>query len=148
MYAIINIEWNRKENFESNRSHRRKEFSIQRPDLREQTRIRDDNLTCWEPSILDQQQDHDSVANRPGDGARGERKGTDGQLPSVNGLNVGIANVRQVWFRLTPVYPDVAEPLKERTELTALNLPSICDDLIAILTPWFSRDETPPPQLI
>ncbi|KRZ13012.1 hypothetical protein T11_10315 [Trichinella zimbabwensis] len=54
----------------------------------------------------------------------------------------------KVWFRLTPVYPDVAEPLKERTELTALNLLSICDDLIAILTPWFSRDETPPPQLI
>ncbi|KRX36894.1 hypothetical protein T05_4520 [Trichinella murrelli] len=82
-----------------------------------------------EPFILDRQQDHDSVASRPCNGARKEKKGTDGQLlvslpldvadelelqsptrydpTDVNGFNARIANVRQLRFRLTPVHPDV-----------------------------------------
>ncbi|KRY12940.1 hypothetical protein T12_12463 [Trichinella patagoniensis] len=82
-----------------------------------------------EPFILDRQQDHDSVASRPCNGAQKEKKGTDGQLlvslppdvadelelqsptrydrTDVNGFNARIANVRQLRFRLTPVHPDV-----------------------------------------
>ncbi|KRY28652.1 hypothetical protein T01_1259 [Trichinella spiralis] len=81
-----------------------------------------------EAFIHDRQQDHDSVASRPCNGARKERKGTDGQLlvslppdvadelelqsptrydrTDVNGFNARIANVRQLRFRLTPVHPD------------------------------------------
>ncbi|KRZ48091.1 hypothetical protein T02_2055 [Trichinella nativa] len=61
----------------------------------------------------------------------------------VNGLHVRIADVRRVQFRLTPIPPKVLEPFKEGIELTALSLPSLCDDLIATPTPWFCKDKIP-----
>ncbi|XP_003370719.1 Pao retrotransposon peptidase superfamily [Trichinella spiralis] len=64
-------------------------------------------------------------------------------VKGVNGLHVRIADVRRVQFRLTPIPPKGLEPFKEGIELTALSLPSLCDDLVATPTPWFCKDKIP-----
>ncbi|KRZ12273.1 hypothetical protein T11_3417 [Trichinella zimbabwensis] len=57
-------------------------------------------------------------------------------VKGVNGLHVRIAEVRRVRFRLTPVPSKGLEPFKEGIELTAISMPSLCDDLVASPTPW------------
>ncbi|KRZ75594.1 hypothetical protein T10_12369 [Trichinella papuae] len=64
-------------------------------------------------------------------------------VKGVNGLHVRIADVRRVRFRLTPIPSEGLEPFKEGIELTALSLPSLCNDLVATPTPWFCKDEIP-----
>ncbi|KRZ05319.1 hypothetical protein T11_2446 [Trichinella zimbabwensis] len=54
-------------------------------------------------------------------------------VKGVNGLHVRIAEVRRVRFRLTPIPSEGLEPFNEGIELTALSLPSLCDDLIHII---------------
>ncbi|KRY11363.1 hypothetical protein T12_14397 [Trichinella patagoniensis] len=64
-------------------------------------------------------------------------------VKGVNGLHVRIADVRRVQFRLTPIPSKGLEPFNEGIELTALSLPSLCDDLVATPTPWFCKDKIP-----
>ncbi|KRZ81409.1 hypothetical protein T08_11056, partial [Trichinella sp. T8] len=64
-------------------------------------------------------------------------------MKGVNGLHVRIADVRRVQFRLTPIPSKGLEPFNEGIELTALSLPSLCDDLVATPTPWCCKDKIP-----
>ncbi|XP_003370697.1 conserved hypothetical protein [Trichinella spiralis] len=66
---------------------------------------------------------------------------SDMTVNDVNGLKVRIPDVRRVRFRLIPAQSESLEPLKEGIELTALSLPSLCDDLVATPTPWFCKDD-------
>ncbi|KRY50476.1 hypothetical protein T03_17431, partial [Trichinella britovi] len=52
----------------------------------------------------------------------------------VHGLSTNVADSRHMCFRLGPVHEEMAASMK--FELTALCILSICDDLVASLTPW------------
>ncbi|XP_003369731.1 conserved hypothetical protein [Trichinella spiralis] len=52
----------------------------------------------------------------------------------VHSLSTRVANSRHVRFQLGPVHEETAASMK--FELTALCILSICDDLVASLTPW------------
>ncbi|KRX59201.1 hypothetical protein T09_9722 [Trichinella sp. T9] len=66
---------------------------------------------------------------------------SDMTVKGVNGLKVRIPDLRRVRFRLIPAQSESLEPLKEGIELTALSLPSLCDDLVATPAPWFCKDD-------
>ncbi|KRZ56416.1 hypothetical protein T02_12916 [Trichinella nativa] len=117
-----------KENFERNRFYYGKEFVIQRPESRDQTQIRDENLAGW--SHLSST-DSRTTIQLPVARAMGHEKKRKVRMVNcllvfpltlwtswnykvrrydrtdVNGFNARIANVRQLRFRLTPVHPDV-----------------------------------------
>ncbi|KRZ52257.1 hypothetical protein T02_9209 [Trichinella nativa] len=52
----------------------------------------------------------------------------------VHGLSTRVADSRHMRFQLGPVHEEMAASMK--FELTALCILSICDDLVASLTPW------------
>ncbi|KRY46196.1 hypothetical protein T03_234 [Trichinella britovi] len=61
---------------------------------------------------------------------------SDMTVKGVNGLKVRIPDLRRVRFRLIPAQSESLEPLKEGIELTALSLPSLCDDLVGFGPTW------------
>ncbi|KRX70855.1 hypothetical protein T06_6910 [Trichinella sp. T6] len=72
---------------------------------------------------------------------------SDITVNGVNGLKVRIPDVRCVRFRLTPELSEGLESLQEGIELMALSLLSLCDDLVATLTPLSCKDNIPSLQL-
>ncbi|KRY80454.1 hypothetical protein T4D_4865, partial [Trichinella pseudospiralis] len=62
----------------------------------------------------------------------------------VHGLSATVADSRHVRFLLGPMHEKVTDSESMKLELTALCIPSICDDLVASPTPWPSEIDLPP----
>ncbi|KRY08858.1 hypothetical protein T12_12980 [Trichinella patagoniensis] len=91
--------------------------------------------------LLDSESERSLIRTDVADELKLQGPTSDMTVKGVNGLKVRIPDVRRVRFRLIPAQSESLEPLKEGIELTALSLPSLCDDLVATPAPWFCKDD-------